>query len=329
MKYILNRIIRMDYNNFFAIIKKIKKTSKKSGIYIFFDIVFTGLRFKAGYMDYYLLKMYEMNNKEKSTYLVRGKNNELVNKLNKKADIHILNNKIETNKLFNKYLKRDWSYIGDPHIDLFLKKHSRFIAKPSDGQCGKGIEIIETKKFKSTKALLEYLKNNNLDLVEELIKQHKEIAKINNSSVNTIRIVSIYNYKTFYIGACMRIGNGNFVDNFESGGMTAKVDPEKGIVLSPAIDKVGNIYYNHPKTKTKIEGFKIPFYEETLKMIAEMTKMVPTLRYVGWDISITPKGPVLVEANPLPGSQITQMPYPNGKKEGCMPKINEALNYKM
>jgi len=64
-------------------------------------------------------------------------------------------------------------------------------------------------------------------------------------------------------------------------------------------------------------------------MIAEMTKMVPTLRYVGWDISITPKGPVLVEANPLPGSQITQMPYPNGKKEGCMPKINEALNYKI
>jgi hypothetical protein len=23
------------------------------------------------------------------------------------------------------------------------------------------------------------------------------------------------------------------------------------------------------------------------------------------------------------------MPYPGGKKEGCLPKINEALNYKI
>jgi phage tail tube protein FII len=34
-----------------------------------------------------------------------------------------------------------------------------------------------------------------------------------------------------------RVGNNNFVDNFESGGMTAKVDVDSGIVLSPAIDK--------------------------------------------------------------------------------------------
>lgn len=329
MKYILKRILKMDYKNFFSTINKIKKDSGKSKITIFFDLVFTCLKYKAGYMDYYLLKMYEMNEKEKSTYLVRGKNNELIEFLNKKSDINLLNNKIETNKLLSKYLKRDWSYVGDPNIDKFFKKHAKFIAKPSDGQCGKGIEMIETKKYKSFGSLLTYLKDNNLDLVEELINQHHLLNKINSSSVNTVRIVSIYNKKVFNIGACFRIGNDKFVDNFESGGMTAKVDVDSGLVLSPAIDKAGNVYYKHPKTKEQIEGFKIPFYNESLKMIAEMVKKVPTIRYVGWDIAITDRGPVLVEANPLPGSQITQMPYPGGKKEGCLPKINEALKYKM
>ncbi len=329
MKYVLKRILKMNYKNFFSVINKIKKETKKSKLVVFFDLVFTCLKYKAGYMDYFLLKMYDMTEKEKSTYLVRGKNNELVEKLNKNTDIHLLNNKIETNKILNKYLKRDWSYLEDPDLDIFLKSHQRFIAKPSNGQCGKGIEIIDSKKFNNKAAMISYLKNKSLDLLEELILQHKELNKINNSSVNTLRIVSIYNSKTFFIGACFRVGNNNFVDNFESGGMTAKVDVDSGIVLSPAIDKAGNIYYQHPVTKAKIEGFKFPFYKETLLMIDEMTKKVPTIRYIGWDISITDKGPVLVEANPLPGSQITQMPYPGGKKEGCLPKINAALDYKM
>ncbi len=329
MKYILQRIIKMDYKNFFITIKKISKKTKKPVILIFLDIVYTGIKFKAGYMDYYLLKMYEMNNKEKSTYLVRGKNNELIEKLNKKSDIHLLNNKIETNKLLSKYLKRNWSYLDNKNINKFIRNNPRFIAKPSNGQCGKGIEIIDTAKFKNSEAILAYLKENKLDLLEEIIKQHKLLNKINSSSVNTIRIVSIYNKKVFYVGACFRIGNKKFVDNFESGGMTAKVDVESGIVLSPAIDKAGNVYYSHPVTKTKIEGFKIPYYKEALDLIADMAKLVPTIRYVGWDIAITESGPVLVEANPLPGSQITQMPYPGGKKEGCLPKINAALNYKI
>ena len=111
--------------------------------------------------------------------------------------------------------------------------------------------------------------------------------------------------------------------------MTAKVDVDRGVVLSPAIDKAGHVFYNHPITGSKIEGFEIPFYKETLELIDEMAKLAPTIKYVGWDIAITYRGPVLVEANPLPGSQITQMPYPGGKKEGCMTKINEALNYKI
>lgn len=325
LKYIIQRIFKIDYKNFFNKIKLIHKETKRSSIVIFFDIIITCLKYQAGYMDYYLLKMYNMNNKEKSTFLVRGTNNYLINLLNKKEDIYLLNNKIETNKLFDKFLKREWNYTNNKSVLEFIKNHKKFIAKPSDGQCGKGIKIIETKYYKNIEAILKYLKKNKLDLIEELVVQNYEINQINKSSVNTIRIVTIYNKKVYFIGACFRIGNNNFVDNFESGGMTARIDVDSGKVIGPAIDKIGKIYYAHPVTKKKIIDFQIPYYKETLKMIKEMVKITPTIRYVGWDIAITNDGPVLIEANPLPGSQITQMPYPNYKKEGCLPKIKEAI----
>lgn len=324
-KYIFQRILKLDYKNFFAKINLIHKETKKSKIAIFFDMIFTCLKYQAGYMDYYLLKMYNMNAKEKATFLVRGENNYLINLLNKKEDIHLLNNKIETNNLYHKYLKRDWSYVANKNVSDFIKKHKKFIAKPSDGQCGKGIKMIETKYYKSIEDVIKYLKKNSLDLLEELVVQNNEINQINKSSVNTLRIVTIYNKKVYYIGACFRIGNNNFVDNFESGGMTARVDIDSGLVIGPAIDKKGKAYYSHPVTKKRIVDFKIPYYKEALKMIEQMVKVIPTVRYVGWDIAITNDGPVLIEANPLPGSQITQMPYPGYKKEGCLPRIKEAV----
>ena len=61
------------------------------------------------------------------------------------------------------------------------------------------------------------------------------------------------------IAAYQRIGNnGNIVDNFNGGGMTAPIDEKTGIIKFPAMDKKKNIYYEHPMTKTKIVVFKIP-----------------------------------------------------------------------
>ena len=53
--------------------------------------------------------------------------------------------------------------------------------------------------------------------------------------------------------------------------------------------------------KKDIYGFKVPFYEEACQMVKEASKVVPSVRYVGWDVAITNKGPVIIEGNCFPG----------------------------
>ena len=132
---------------------------------------------------------------------------------------------------------------------------------------------------------------------------------LNPSSVNTTRMVSIMNDKgeVTILTAFVRIGNGKHVDNFNSGGMTAKVDVETGIVLEDAVNKAGELFETHPITGTKIKGFQIPFWKEAKEMVVEAAKLSSHVRYVGWDVGMSVNGPVLIEGNQFPGHDIYQV----------------------
>ncbi len=51
--------------------------------------------------------------------------------------------------------------------------------------------------------------------------------------------------------------------------MYAPVD-ENGVIFKPAFcDKTGELYEIHPFTKTKLVGFRIPFYAQAVEMVFE------------------------------------------------------------
>ena len=101
--------------------------------------------------------------------------------------------------------------------------------------------------------------------------------------------------------------DGIGVDNFTDGGMVVGVDLEKGEIVTDGVTIDGTVFTHHPETNTKFRGFKIPYFKETLEMVQEAGKTISG--YVGWDIAITENGPVLIEANIMPGNRILQMPY--------------------
>ena len=329
VKYLITRIKKMDKKVMFDKIKNIHDKTGKLKILLFFDMVYCGIRYGAGYMDYDLYEMYNLTNKQRNTYLTRGRNNSIDKKYNNKAFINELERKDRFNTNFNKYLKRDWVNVDGTDKEAvmkFLNKHDEFLAKPIDGSCGKKIEKIKVSDYKSLNDLYEYLQNKNFEL-EEILKQHETLAKIYPYSINTLRTVTILKDGQAHIMTTMlRIGNNkNFVDNFNSGGMVAPVDEKTGIITQPAIDKNKQLYKLHPITNEKIEGFKLPYFNEAMEMVKEAATVIPEVGYVGWDVAFTPDGPVFVEANDFPGHDIYQLPEHTPNKIGIWPKFKEFI----
>ena len=176
--------------------------------------------------------------------------------------------------------------------------------------------------------LYNYLYNKNLVLVEEVVIQCSEMNKLYPYAINTVRIITVnrYDNKQLVVAAYQRIGNhGYIVDNYNGGGMVVPINEKTGVIEYPAVDKLKNIYYKHPMTNTDIVGFKVPKYKEAVKLALKASKVVKEIRYVGWDIAITDKGPVIIEGNEYPGHDIYQLPVHRTNNIGVLPKFEEAL----
>ena len=335
VSYLVKRIRNMNFNSMFERVNIVKNKTGKSKFVIFADMVWCGLRYGAGYVDYDVIGFYKLTSKQRKTMLTRGINNKFVKQLNEKDYWHIFDNKNEFNSTFSEFVTRDWIYPISKSKDLALdwfNKHEIFFAKPNAGQCGKGIEKINLKDWQGKEEeLYNYLVENKLELLEEPIQQHEEMNNLNSSSVNTVRIVTVMNKlnEVTLLTAFSRIGNGSHVDNFNSGGMTAKIDINTGKISEDAVNKKGEIFEKHPSTGTKIKGFQIPRWNEAKEMVEKAAKLSPHVRYIGWDVAITTNGPTLVEGNQFPGHDIYQVAEKMKDGQlGVLPEFEKALNDK-
>ena len=120
-------------------------------------------------------------------------------------------------------------------------------------------------------------------------------------AVNTIRIFSIIDRLGVPHIALpyLRAGIGKSVtDNICAGGIFYIVDPDTGIVhMTGRTLREQKRYIIHPNSDVIVPGFKVPYYEEICGIIKRAALVTPSLRYVGWDVAITPNGPAIIEGN--------------------------------
>lgn len=146
----------------------------------------------------------------------------------------------------------------------------------------------------------------------EVVKQHEAINQIHRNAVNTIRFISFITLenKIEIIGSFIRFGVGtSVVDNASSGGVFVGINIEDGTLKKKGhyfIEYGGAEIFKHPESGFVFEGFKIPFYEEAKEEVKKAVTIIPD-RFIGWDVAISPDGPVIIEANAgphLPGSDV-------------------------
>ena len=315
--FLLKSVKLSSLKTLFEVTKKVKKQSNKK--FVIFDILKCSFKYGAAFYDYLEFEFYLLNDEQRKTYLTSGKNNQIVRMFNDKNYWHILDNKIEFNNHFKKYLKRDYlnPHFTKEQLNIFLKDKSNIMAKPIDGVGGEGIKIINSKD----KNIYE---NYNNYLLEEIIVQDPKLAELYDKSVNSIRMFTFFDgEKAYLLQSILKIGNGGYVDNFSSYGMYAFLN-DKGTVITPAIDKNDNIYGIHPISKKQILNFQVPQFEQAKELILKAAKDLPQIQYIGWDVAISNNGPCIIEGNSYPG--IFQIkPRFSKDKIGILPKYEKIM----
>ena len=324
------RLVRgMDLKRMRKTAKEVAHQAHKLTPVVFCDMVWCGLHYQAGYLDYALFHFWELNGAQRATVLTRGKNNRYVAALNDRKEWNTFDVKPEFLTRFAPYVGRKWLDLSDATPEQFQalgEELGRFIIKPRDGTHGDGVEILRADQVEDWAALLSRLKENGQTLMEEVITQHPDLNAIWPGSINTLRIVSLLKDGTAHVVASyLRVGNSDRpVDNFNGGGMVVPVDKQTGIIQCAARDKAGDLYECHPATGTRFQGYQLPMWSEILQLVQDAAQVVPTVRYVAWDVAVTPDGPVLVEGNQYPGHDIYGLPGQNPSKIGMLPTL-EAI----
>ncbi len=320
----------MNYKGFFETIGKVKKKCKKSSFVIFWDMILCGILYQAGYSDYLLFAMYDLNHKERKTILTRGVNNGYIRHFNKKEYWHLIDNKDEFNYLFKKYLNRDYIVLKDNNYEdfiSFVQKNPIFMAKPLAGSCGKGIVKIDSSKYKLSD-LYAHLIDDKTTLLEGVAHQHPLLSNIHPDSINTVRVVTLRNDYgvTSIVAAFLRMGtNHRIVDNFNSDGICAPLDLDKGFITAVAINKKGESFSKHPTTNVSLVGYQLPLWDEVKKLVIEASRVVKELGLIGFDVCIGPDKPFLIEANQFPGHDIYQLPEHRSGNIGIKPIFEAAI----
>lgn len=266
----------------------------------------------ATWKDYYAFKFWEIDEEEQATYFTQ----KLSNKLSEQYDVNDFHRDILLNKelscyTFSEFFKRGWCINKTVSLEEFkavFKDDKKVVYKPLDGNGGIGIKVFDVTDDVIEETYDEIVKLQR-GVVEAFVVQHPEMSRITPSSVNTLRVVCLSTDTTSEVAyVALRIGSGkSFVDNFTDGGMVAGVDLETGTVVTNGFTVDGVSNAAHPETGTVFKGFKIPYFKEALEMVESAGRKV--VGYTGWDVAITENGPVLIEANIMPGNRILQMPY--------------------
>ncbi|HVY57331.1 MAG TPA: sugar-transfer associated ATP-grasp domain-containing protein [Xanthobacteraceae bacterium] len=139
-------------------------------------------------------------------------------------------------------------------------------------------------------------------LVQRVIVQHPLVASVAPQSVNTVRIDSYVEDGTVHFNtAVLRVGNGEVcTDNWASGGFIVRIDLDSGRLVGNGRTKgkFGKREFPvHPITGTQFDGILVPYWEELKSQVRAAALQMLPLRSIGWDVAITPDGPLLVEAN--------------------------------
>ncbi len=242
--------------------------------------------------------------------------------------------------------------LGLPHPEFYgevdatdpggfrLPKRS-ILAKPIGGRGGSGIQIFHhdttsgsfllndaTRTSVSEEELFRILgsqKAGKRYVIQELLSAHPDLAGFSTGALPTARVltgVDVHGEFTVLAAAFRMATRADVgVDNFHKGGLATAVDIPTGTLGSAISLKSPERLTHHPLSGARIEGFVLPDWGTVVTLALEAHRAFDKHRFVGWDIGITDRGPVIVEGNAQPDPDIHQRAEGRPLGLGALPTI--------
>lgn len=166
---------------------------------------------------------------------------------------------------------------------------------------GRYIEFYDTKSdAERLKQLLLDPKEQNW-IVQDLVKQHYEMAKMHPQSLNTVRVYTILLEDCVHIlSASMRMGGNNSrIDNVSANsGIIAGVRENGALTECAYFDMLSGKTTNRHPQGMLLSEIKVPSFDKMLDTAKRLAQFTGHFRMVGWDFSVDEDGDiVLIEAN--------------------------------
>jgi hypothetical protein len=163
-----------------------------------------------------------------------------------------------------------------------------------------------------------FLREREKSFVCEFIEQHNYSMDIFPDSLNTIRLLTMWDYnhrEPFIAAAVHRFGTRKTapLDNCTMGGISCAIELSSGTLsMGACYPKDDGLYWHetHPDTGARLKGVVVPRWEEVKAGILEMAASVPFVPYIGWDVAITATGIKVIEGNNFSNVRLFQVHSP-------------------
>lgn len=230
-------------------------------------------------------------------------------------------------KNINGYFYYEGRPVSKEEAVTLCQNMEKVIIKPSGRSQGHGVQVFSVKdgitdlNGKSIRQLFESYKKDFL--IQEWVKQHKDMAALNPTSVNTMRILSYRSgMEVLIIYSVVRVGrSGSVIDNQSAGGMSTTIDKD-GRLGKYAFGGYAEDNVDRTDTGVILEGYQLPSYDKAIEMVKRMHLKLPFFDIIGWDVAIEEDGePILIEFNTAPG--LSQSAFKSGMGENTERIIRE------
>lgn len=255
--------------------------------------------------------LYSRNNVWSEKYIPASiYNSEIIYRLNKFQFRHAYVDKGFYDTLFQDInrpktiIKNVNGYFYDGHyvltVDEAIERCSNLgeaVIKPTlEGTWGLGVKLINTEGgivTDSNRTVQDLFREYNRSfIIQERFEQHEGMAKLNPTSLNTLRVMSYRrDNEIIILYAVVRIGRLNqVIDNETAGGIKADIDLSTGKIRGVAFGSPKEQLMPQTDVGTVLDGYKIPHFDKVLDLVKEMHFRLPYFNLIGWDMSVDKDG---------------------------------------